>query len=328
MLRRLCISLLCVFAVGAALYPVSTRAQSAAYPTKPIRLLVPFSAGGTTDVLARLVAQRLSAIYGQQVVVENRTGAGGHLGAEAIARAAPDGYTLMMGSIGIHAAHGIYTRLPYDPAKDLQPVILLAEVPLVMLVHPSLPPRNVKEFIALAKARPGEINYGSAGFGSSTHMTGALFEMMAQVRLAHVPYKGSAPALSDLVGGQIQAMFEVISPVLPHYIASDRLRALGVTTRQRLQVLPNVPTIAEAGVPGFESTAWYTVAAPAKVPAAVVQKLNADLNGIISAPDMQPRFAELGATRMGGAPETAIKYFAAETDKWNKVIKTAGLKAD
>ena len=327
-MSKLCVSIVCALAVAAVASPAITSAQTAAYPSKPIRILVPFSAGGTTDVLARLVGQRLSALYGQQVIVENRTGAGGHLGAETVVRAAPDGYTLMMGSIGIHAAHGIYTKLPYDPATDLQPVILLAEVPLVMLVHPSLPPRTVKEFIALAKSRPGEINYGSAGFGSSTHMTGALFEMMAQVRLAHVPYKGSAPALSDLVGGQIQAMFEVISPVLPHYISSGRLRAQGVTTRQRLQVLPQVPTIAEAGVPGFESTAWYTVAAPAKVPPSIIQKLNADLNGVINAPDMQPRFAELGATKMGGTPEAAVKYFAAETEKWNRVIKTAGLKAD
>jgi tripartite-type tricarboxylate transporter receptor subunit TctC len=328
MLRKLYLLVLFALAAGAALCATLAGAQSTPYPSKSVRIILPFSAGGTTDVLGRLVAQRLSTLYAQQVVIDNRTGAGGHLGAEIVVRSPPDGYTLMIGSIGIHAAHGIYTKLPYDPAKDLQPVILLAEVPLVMLVHPSLPPRNVKEFIALAKARPGEINYGSAGFGSSTHMTGALFEMMAQVKLGHVPYKGSAPALSDLVGGQIQAMFEVISPVLPHYIASGKLRALGVTTRQRLQVLPDVPTVAEAGVPGYESTAWYTVAAPSKVPAAIIQKLNADVNGVINAPDMQPRFAELGATRMGGTPEAAAKYFAAETEKWNKVIKAAGLKAD
>jgi tripartite-type tricarboxylate transporter receptor subunit TctC len=328
MLRKLCPSTVRWFAITIALYGTFAAAQTAPFPSKSIRFLVPFSAGGTTDVLGRLVAQRLSVIYGQQVVVENRTGAGGHIGAEMVVRAPADGYTLLIGTIGIHAAHGIYTKLPYDPAKDLQPVILLAEVPLVMLVHPSLPPRNVKEFVALAKARPGEINFGSAGFGSSTHMTGALFEMMAQVKLAHVPYKGSAPALSDLVGGQIQAMFEVISPALPHHIATGKLRALGVTTKGRLPVLQDVPTVAEAGVPGYESTAWYTVAAPSKVPAAIIQKLNADINGVIGAPDMQPRFAELGATRMGGTPEAAAKYFAAETDKWNKVIKTAGIRAD
>ena len=303
-------------------------AQTGAYPAKSIRVLVPFSAGGTTDVVGRLVSQRLGAMYGQQVVVENRTGAGGHIAAEIVARAPADGYTLMVGSVGIHAAHASYTKLPYDPARDLQPVILLVEVPLVMLVHPSLPPRSVKDFVALAKSRPGDLTYGSAGFGSSTHMTGALFEMMTEVRLSHVPYKGSAPALADLVGGQIQTMFEVISPALPHYISSGKLRALAVTTRNRLAVLPDLQTVAEGGVAGYESTAWYTFAAPSKVPAAVIQKLNADINSIIGAPDMQPRLAELGATRMGGAPEAAARYFAAETEKWTKVIRTAGIKAD
>jgi len=303
-------------------------AQPAAYPAKTIRVLVPFSAGGTTDVMGRLVAQRLSAMYGQQILIENRTGAGGHIAAEVVARAPADGYTLMVGSIGIHAAHASYTKLTYDPTKDLQPVILMAEVPLVMLVHPSLPPRNVKDFIALARARPGELNYGSAGFGSSTHMTGALFEMMANVKLAHIPFKGSAPALADLVGGQIQAMFEVISPVLPQYIATGKLRALGVTTKTRLTVLPDIPAIAEAGVPGYESTAWYTYAAPSKVPAAIIQKLNSDINAVLNLPEMQPKLAELGANRMGGTPEAAVRYFATETEKWNKVIKTAGIRAD
>lgn len=303
-------------------------AQSAPYPAKPIRVLVPFSAGGTTDVLGRLVAQRLSAMYGQQVLIENRTGAGGHIAAELVARAPADGHTLMVGTIGIHAAHASYTKLPYDPGKDLQPVILLALSPLVMLVHPSLPPRNVRDFIALAKAQPGAINYGSAGFGSSTHMTGALFEMMANVKLAHVPYKGSAPALADLVGGQIQAMFEVISLALPQYIATGKLRALGVTTKDRVPVLPEIRTVAEAGVPGYESSAWYSYAAPAKVPAAIIQKLNTDINTIIDSPEMQPRLAELGAIRLGGTPEAAARHFATETEKWNKVIKTAGIRAD
>src|SRR5581483_9315903 len=183
----------------------------------------------------------------------------------------------------------------------------------------TLPAKNVKELIALAKAHPGEINYGSAGFGSSTHMTGAYFEMMTRVKLTHVPYKGSAPSLSDLMGGQIQAMFEVISPALPQYISSGRVRGLAVTSRNRLQLLQSLPTVAEAGVPGFESTAWYTIAASSKVPAPIVRKLNADINDIINAPDVQPRIAELGATKMGGSPEAAAKYFAAETEKWNKV---------
>ena len=183
------------------------------------------------------MAQRLSTIYGQQFVIENRLGGGGHIGAEFVARAAPDGYTLMIGAIGLHATYGIYSKLPYDPARDIQPVILMAKNPLVIIVHPTFPVRTVKEFVALAKARPGDINYGSAGFGSSTHMTGALFEMMANVKLTHVPYKGSSQALSDLMGGQIQAMFEVISPALPNHIAAGKLRVLAVTTTERLPLL-------------------------------------------------------------------------------------------
>jgi tripartite-type tricarboxylate transporter receptor subunit TctC len=319
----------CWIAVAAiALCAVSATAQTLPYPSKSIRMILPFSAGGTTDVLARLVAQRLSLLYSQQVIVDNRIGGGGHIGAELVAHAPADGYTLLIGSIGLHAAFGIYRKLGYDPIADIQPVILLAEVPLIMVVHPSLPARNVKEFIALAKAHPGEINFGSAGFGSSTHMTAELFEMMTATKLSHIPYKGSAPSLADLVGGQIQAMFEVISPVLPVYISTGKLRGLGVTSKQRLDVLPDLPTVAEGGVRGFESTAWYTVAAPAKVPATIVQKLNADINNIISAQDFQPRLRELGATLMGGTPEAAAKYFAAETAKWNKVIKTADIHAD
>jgi tripartite-type tricarboxylate transporter receptor subunit TctC len=305
-----------------------TAAQTELYPNKSVRIVIPFSAGGGTDVLGRLIGQRLSVMYGQQMIVDNRTGSGGHIGAEMVARAPADGYTLMIGTIGIHAAYRIYRKLAYDPANDLQPVILLAEQPLVMVVHPSLPARNVKEFVALAKARPGEINFSTAGFGSSTHMTGELFEMMAKAKLTHIPYKGSAPALSDLIGGQIQAMFEVISPGLIQHIATGKLRALGVTSKGRLALLPEVPTVAEAGVPGYESTAWYTVAAPSKVPAVIVQKLNTDITGVISAREFQPKLRELSLTLMGGSPEAAMKYIAAETEKWNKVINTAGIRAD
>ena len=327
MLRVLCRFVSLCAIVAFALCSARAIAQTT-YPNKPIRIIVPFSAGGTTDVLARLVAQKLTAMYGQQVIADNRPGGGGHIGGEIVARAPADGYTLMAGTIGIHATSAIYPKLPYDPVKDLQPVILLAEVPLVVLAHSTLPVGNVKEFVALAKARPGEINYGSAGFGSSTHMTGAFFEMMAGVKLTHVPYKGSAPALSDLMGGQIQAMFEVISPALPQHIASGRLRGLAVTSKTRLPLLPNMPTVAESGVPNFDSTAWYTIATSAKVPAPIVRKLNADINDVLSAADVQPKIAELGANRMGGTPEHASKYFAAETEKWNKVITTAGIRAE
>jgi tripartite-type tricarboxylate transporter receptor subunit TctC len=310
------------------LVAVAAPCWAQAWPTaKAIRVIVPFAAGGTADVLGRLVAQRLGPLYGNPLIVENRPGSGGHVGAEVAARAAADGYTIVIGTIGIHAAYGIYARLAYEPAKDLQPVILLGEVPCVLVVNPSVPARTVAEFLALARAKPGEINFGSAGTGSSTHMTGELFKLMAKVELTHVPYKGSAPALTDLLGGQIQAMFENL-PTLPQHVASGKVRALGVTSKARSPALPDVPTVAEAGVPDYESTAWFTVAAPRGVPAPVIQKLNADLNAFLSAPDMQGRWRELGFTVIGGSPEAAAKYFTAETEKWNGVIRTARIKAD
>ena len=326
---RLRVLLSCAFCALGATAGVAGAAEAPAppYPSKSVRIVVPFAAGGTSDVLTRLLGQRLTPLYGQQVIIDNRPGSGGQIGAEIVARAPADGYTLVSGTIGIQAAYAIYTKLQHDPAKDLQPVILLAEVPGVLVVHPSMPVKNVREFLALARARPGEITFGSAGVGSSTHMTGELFKLTAKVDLTHVPYKGSAPALSDLLGGQIQAMFENL-PTLPSHIAAGKVRALAVTSKARSPALPDVPTVAESGLPGFDATAWFTIAAPSKVPAPIVQKLNADINGIMKQPEMEARFRELGLTRIGGSPEEAAKYFAAETEKWNKVIKTANLRAD
>ncbi|MCC7486781.1 MAG: tripartite tricarboxylate transporter substrate binding protein [Burkholderiales bacterium] len=305
----------------------SSFATAQQYPAKPIRIVVPFAAGGTADVLARVISQRLGPQYGQQILVDNRPGSGGHVGAETVAKSPADGYTLVLGTIGIHAAYGIYSRLPYDPPKELQPVILFAELPCVLIVHPSLPTKSVHDFLALARARPGAINFGSAGNGSSTHMTGELFKVMSRTNLTHVPYRGSAPALQDLIGGHIQAMFENLPTTLGP-IAAKRVRALGVTGKERSPNLPDVPTVAEAGVPGYESTAWFTVGAPSKVAAAIVQKLNADLNALLGAPDMQQRWKDLGITKVGGTTDFAAKYFARETEKWNNVIKLAGIRGD
>lgn len=302
-------------------------AWSQQFPSKSIRIVVPFVAGGTADVLARILSQRLGPQYGQQVIVDNRPGSGGHVGAEIAAHSPADGHTLVLGTIGIHAAYGIYSNLPYDPARDLQPVVLLAELPCVLIVHPSLPAQTIREFISLAKAKPGTINFGSAGTGSSTHMTGELFKLMSATNLTHIPYRGSAAAMSDLVGGQIQAMFENLPTALPQ-IGASKVRPLGVTGKERSPTLPKVPTVAEAGVPGYESTAWFTIAAPSKVPAAIIQKLNADLNAVLKSPDMESRWHDLGVTIVGNTPDFAAKYFAAETEKWNKVIKAAGIKAD
>ena len=256
---------------------VSAQAQQ--YPTKPIRLIVPFVAGGSADVLSRVLAQRLTKEYGQQMVVENRPGSGGHVGAEAAARSAPDGYTIVFGTIGIHAAYTIYSKLNYDPSRELQPVALYCDVPNILIVHPSVPVKNVKEFIELAKKNPGRLNFGTAGSGSSTHMAGEWFKVYTGVNLTHIPYKGSAQAMQDLLGGQIELMFENL-PTAIAQVRAGKVRALGMTSRERSPSMPEVPTLAETGVPGFEATAWFTIAAPAKVPAEIIRKLNADMNEI------------------------------------------------
>ena len=304
--------------------PVSAQQT---YPARPVRMIVPFPAGGVADVLGRMTAQRLSAQYGQQVIVENRGGSGGHVGAELAARAAPDGHTIMFGTIGIHAAFGIYSKLSYDPSKDLQPVILLAEMPNILVVHPSVPVKTIKEFIALAKARPGELNFGTAGAGSSTHMIAELFNVIAGTKLQHVPYKGSAPAMADLLGGQIHLMFENL-PVAIQHVRSGRIRAIGMTSKQRSTSMPEVPTIAETGVPEYEATAWFTIGAPAKVTADIVRKLNGDIDAWLKSPDMQAKWRDMGVTPLGGSPESASKFFASEIVKWNRVIKAAGIRAD
>ncbi len=306
---------------------VAAPAFAQQYPAKTIRLIVPFVAGGSADVLGRVLAQRLTQQYGQQMVVENRPGSGGHVGAEAAARAAPDGHTIVFGTIGIHAAYTIYSKLGYDPARDLQPVAMYADVPNVLIVHPSVPALNVKEFIALAKKNPGRLNFGTAGSGSSTHMCGEWFKLVTGVNLTHVPYKGSAQAMQDLLGGQIELMFENL-PTGIAQIKAGKVRALGMTSKERSPSMPDVPTVAEAGVPGFEATAWFTIAAPSKVPTDIIRKLNADMNAFLKAPDMQARWIDMGVVPLGGSPADAEKFFASEREKWNKVIKAAGIRGD
>jgi len=319
---RYAIALVAVFGFVNAL-----PAQAQQYPAKPIRLIVPFVAGGSADVLSRVLAQRLTQQYGQQVVVENRPGSGGHVGAEAAARAAPDGYTIVFGTIGIHAAYTIYSKLNYDPSRDLQPVSMYADVPNILVVHPSVPVKNVKEFIALAKSNPGRLNFGTAGSGSSTHMAGEWFKLYTGVNLTHVPYKGSAQAMQDLLGGQIELMFENL-PTAIAQVRAGKIRPLGMTSRERSPSMPEVPTLAETGVPGFEATAWFTIAAPAKVPADIIRKLNADMNAFLKAPEMQQRWIDMGVVPLGGSPADAEKFFVVEREKWGKVIKAAGIRGD
>jgi tripartite-type tricarboxylate transporter receptor subunit TctC len=319
---RYAIALVAVFGFVNAL-----SAQAQQYPAKPIRLIVPFVAGGSADVLSRVLAQRLNQQYGQQVVVENRPGSGGHVGAEAAARAAPDGYTIVFGTIGIHAAYTIYSKLNYDPSRDLQPVSMYADVPNILVVHPSVPVKNVKEFIALAKSNPGRLNFGTAGSGSSTHMAGEWFKLYTGVNLTHVPYKGSAQAMQDLLGGQIELMFENL-PTAIAQVRAGKIRSLGMTSRERSPSMPEVPTLDETGVPGFEATAWFTIAAPAKVPADIIRKLNADMNAFLKAPEMQQRWIDMGVVPLGGSPADAEKFFVVEREKWGKVIKAAGIRGD
>lgn len=291
------------------------------------RMVVPFSAGGTADVLGRIVAQQLGALTGNQVVVENRPGSGGNIGAEAVARGPSDGSVLLLGTIGIHAASRIYRTLPYDPAKDLQAVTILAEVPNVLIVHPSVPAKDVKEFLALVKDKPGALNFGSAGNGSSTHMIAELFKLKAKADITHVPYRGSAPALNDLVAGQIQLMFENLPTALP-FIENGNVRALGVTSATRSASLPSLPTIAEAGVPGYEATAWFTIAVAGSVPAEKVAKLNADIQKVLQQPEVIERFNKLGAVIVGNSVAEAKAFIDRETAKWNDVIESAQIKID
>jgi tripartite-type tricarboxylate transporter receptor subunit TctC len=290
-------------------------------------MIVPFAAGGTADVLGRIVAQQLNALTGNQVVVENRPGSGGNIGAETVAHGPSDGSVLLLGTIGIHAASKIYRSLPYDPVKELQPVTILAEVPNVLIVHPSVPAKDLKEFLALAKAKPGELNFGSAGNGSSTHMIAELFKLKAKVDLTHIPYRGSAPALNDLIAGRIQLMVENLPTALP-FIQSGEVRALGVTSAVRSDSLPDVPTIAEAGVPGYEATAWFTIAVASSVPPTTVASLNSDIRKVLQAPDVIERFKALGAVIVGNSVADANAFFASETAKWNDVIETAQIKID
>ena len=305
---------------------VSVRAQDA-FPAQTIRIIVPFTPGGTADVLARAIGARLQTQYRSSVVVENRPGAGGHIGAEAAAKARPDGYTLVLGTIGIHAAYMIYRNLGYDPARDLRPVILLGEVPCVVVVHPSRPFDNLGQFLAYARENPAMLNFGSAGNGTATHMVAELFQQAAGVKLRHVPYRGSSTAMNDLIAGQIDLMFELVTTAAPVSNAGA-VRALAVTSAQRSPVLPNVPAINERAIPGFEATGWFTVATAARVPEAVVTRLNRDIDEILRAPGLQGMWKTLALTVIGGTADRAATFFESERRKWGKVIEAANIRID
>jgi tripartite-type tricarboxylate transporter receptor subunit TctC len=302
-------------------------AAAQAFPSRPVRLVVPFAPAGIADILGRILAEPLSQAWGQQVIVENKAGASGHIGAQLVAAEPGDGHTLMVGTIGIHAAHASYRKLNYRPAEDLRPVTILAEAANVVLVPASSPHKTLAELLADARAHPGTIAYGSAGPGSSIHMVTALFELMSGARLNHVPYKGSGPALVDLIGGQIGVMFENIGSGMTH-IRSGKLRALAVTGAQREPTLPEVPTVAEAGVPGYAATSWWTVAAPRGLPAELAGRIQQDIRRALATPQALARLEASGVRPVANTPAEAAAFFASETGKWNKVIDAAKLQLD
>jgi tripartite-type tricarboxylate transporter receptor subunit TctC len=316
---RLVIKILCI-----TLLALGAGSALATYPDRPVRLIVPFPPGGPTDIVARPLAQNLSENLGQQVIVDNRGGAGGNIGAAAVMKSAADGYTLLMGTVGTHAINAsLYKKLTFDPVKDFAPVSLVAQAAVVLVVHPSVPAKTLREFIALAKSKPGQITFGSAGSGSPGHLTGELFKDMAGVELVHVPYQGSAPAISDLLGGQIHAMFDPIQATLSH-VKAGKLRLLGVSSSKRSSAFPDVPTIAEAGVPGFETTAWWAVFAPAGTPKEIITRLNTEIVKIMRSPDTKERLRQLDIEPIGSTPDQLVAFMKIETAKWSRAVKFSG----
>jgi tripartite-type tricarboxylate transporter receptor subunit TctC len=317
---RLALALVAALACASAAY-------AQAWPSKPVRYIVPFPPGGATDILARSIADKLSPTLGQPVIVENRAGAAGNLGTELAAKAAPDGYTILMVTVAQSISESLYAKLGYNLMRDLAPVILVARVPNVMVVHPSVPARSVKEFIDYAKANPGKVNFASSGSGTSIHMSGELFKMLTGVDIVHVPYKGSAAALTDLLGGQVSVMFDNLPPSMSH-IKSGKLRALAITTTTRYPTLPELPTMVEAGVPGYESSSWFGIMVPTGTPKDIVARLNAEARKIMAMPDVRERFDQQGAIASPGTPEDFDRFIRAEIEKWGKVVKASGAKVD
>jgi tripartite-type tricarboxylate transporter receptor subunit TctC len=314
-------------AAGAALLPAVSRfAWAQTYPTRPVRIVVGFAAGGAPDILARLFGQWLSDRLGQPFVIENRTGAGGNIATEAVVLAPADGHTLLLTSMGNAVNASLFERLNYNFLRDVAPVAGISREPLGMEVHPSFPAKTVSEFITYAKANPGKVNYGSAGVGSSLHMAGELFKLMAGVELMHVPYRGSPPALTDLLAGQIQLMFSPLPPSV-EYVRSGRLRALAVTTAARSQALPDVPAVGDF-LPGYEASAWYGIGSPKSTPSWIVDKLNAEINAGLADPKLKARLSELGSISFAGSPSDFGKHLAAETEKWGKVIRAVNIKPE
>jgi tripartite-type tricarboxylate transporter receptor subunit TctC len=321
-------SLLLGAAAFGALPLISKDARADNWPTRPVKFVVPFAAGGTTDILARVVASKMSEEYGQQFVVENKAGAGGNIAADFVAKSEPDGYTFIVGTPGTHAINQfVFKAMSYDQVKDIAPVIVIARVPNLFSVTNALPVKSVAELIAYAKAKPGELFYGTPGLGSTAHVSTELFKSMTGVEMTHVPYKGSAPALTDLIAGRVHLMIDNLPAAQP-FAEAGSIRPLAVSTATRWPLLPELPTIAEAGVPGYEAASWFTIGAPAKTSKEIIDRLNASVDKFIKTEDGTARLRKLGAEPAGGSPEEMQRYVLAETEKWGKVAKFAGIKPE
>ncbi len=314
-------------ALAAALAFAGNAQSQADWPSKPVRIVVPFAPGGTTDLTARIVAEQLSQTFKQNFIVENKAGAGGNLGAAEVAKAAPDGYTFLMGTPGTQAINQfLYPKMPYDTAKDLVPVSFVVRVPNVLMVNPQLPAKDIKALIALLKAQPGKLSYGTPGNGSTGHLSTELFKTQAGVFVTHIPYRGSGPMLQDLVAGQVQMSIDNLPSALP-LIQGGKITALGVTSEQPVATLPGVPPIASV-LPGYVAESWFVLVAPAGTPQPIIDKLSAEVDRILKKPEVAERFAKLGATPVGGTPKQLGEFIAAETRKWQQVVKVSGAKVD
>ncbi len=318
---------LALAAVLVAVY-VSVPVHSQGFPSKPVRLVCPYAPGGATDIISRAIALELAKNLGQPVTVENRPGAGANLGAELVARSAPDGYTLLMGGGSLHGiTPALYTKLTYDPNKDLAPLIALAGFSNVLVVNPGVKANSVRDLIALAKAEPGRLSYASSGSGSTIHMSGEMFKYLTGVDMLHIPYKGSGPAVADLIGGQVQLMFDNIPSSMPH-IRSGKLRALATTGPVRSPALPDLPTVAESGVPGYESTGWFGLSVAAGTPQDIIARLNAESARGARSPDFARRMTDLGFEIIGGSPEQMAEMIKVEVRRWAPVVKASGARVD
>ena len=320
--RRLAIGLC---AAGLALAGGIAHAQPA-YPAKPVKVIVPFAAGGTTTILARLMAERMGQSLGQPFVVDNRPGAGGNVGMDLVAKADPDGYTLLMGPIGLAINPALYPKMPFDPITDLVPIGMYAGVPNLLVVHPSVPAANVKELIAYAKANPGKLNYASNGNGTSSHLAAEMLKASARVHITHIPYRGGGPAMQDLIGGQVNLLFDQMPAVLPQ-VQGGRVRALGVSSAKRSAAAPDVPSISES-IPGFDMTVWFGFLAPKGTPNDIVMRLNAEMQRALKDPAFQAQLAKMGVTPMPSSPDEFATFLRNETVRWAKVVKDSGAKLD